>query len=124
MEGYEKRVLLSGDGDGLSGVSGLWGGGTNINYYNEVGKMRISVKRDDKNYHPKYRHCRVKLNGINCDHVHTADDEKGEVLCNAKDEYGEFIIESGTMVTITRRGKVEIVWPEDEQEDDGWEIVE
>lgn len=75
--------------------------------------MRVSCDTTDPGYSNfrGYGAHEVLLNGSIVFEAITADDERGEVIRWARDEYGEFIFDRANKVLVTElvRGKVEIV---------------
>lgn len=56
--------------------------------------MRVSVMRNDPGYRGEGPYAlEVLLDGKVVQDVHTADEEKGEVWCNARDRDGKFLID-------------------------------
>lgn len=75
--------------------------------------MRVSCNKSDPGYvnFRGYGAHEVLLNGSVVSEAITADDDRGEVIRLARDEYGEFIFNDARddLLTELVRGKVEIV---------------
>ncbi len=69
--------------------------------------MRVSLRRDDPAYDSNADY-EVFLDGSPVDHVITADEEAGEVICKAVDDSGNFIIDDQDFVDERHFGRMEI----------------
>lgn len=75
--------------------------------------MRVSCRKTDLGYvnFRGYGTHLVFLNGIEQSEVLTADEERGEIICHARDEHGQLIVDHGERVIVDQlvRGKVEVI---------------
>jgi len=72
--------------------------------------MRMSIRRDDPGYSHRAYTAKPYLNGVLLDNCITADEERGEVLCYARDANGDFYLNDAKdeVVTETLYGHVRI----------------
>lgn len=69
--------------------------------------MRVSLRRSDPSYDPNADYD-VFLDGSPLDHVITADEELGVVLCRSVDDQGRFIANGNEIVEVLHTGRVQI----------------
>jgi len=70
--------------------------------------VRISVRANDPGLRPDAIRARVFLDGALISDCFTADEEKGEAHCYARDASGKMIIDGDSIREEVRRGKVRI----------------
>lgn len=73
--------------------------------------MRVSCDSSDPGYanYLGYGKHEVLLNGIVVPEAITADEERGEIVRWARDEFGEWVVDGSDLVRELVRGKVEVV---------------